>query len=524
MGRKRPKEELYKFFVVGFLWFVCVFASYYFHFILKTDIIFTHLFYLPIVLMSWWFRRKGIWIIAIFGLILVIMHILSPVEAPVWDDVVRASMFMVVGTAVAILSEKSYILRSKIQEYSKNLEQKVKDRAVALLKLDEKNKELEHEIAERTKIEKVLQGREKKLRTILETMNEGYWLIDNETIMLDVNPYMCKILGREKEKIIGHKVYEFVDSENADIFRKQISLRDKGEQNIYEIVLLRPDNSKVSCISASTPHYEKGAKTGSFSLIQDITERKRIERALQNTYIDLKKAKEEAEHANQMKSIFLASMSHELRTPLNSIIGFTGILLQGLAGKLNNEQKKQLGIVYVNSKNLLSLINDLLDISKIESSELKLYLTEFNLGKTGKEIIATFAPKAEKKGIKLTWDIPDINMVSDERRFKQILLNLVGNAVKFTENGEVEVKGVIKDETIEITVRDTGPGIKKEDIHKLFEPFRQLKYTVSAGEGVGLGLHITKNLVRILNGDIRVESKYGKGSKFIFTLPLKYEG
>jgi len=399
VGRKRPKEELYKFFVVGFLWFVCVVISYYFHFILKTDIVFTHLFYLPIVLSGWWFRHKGIWIIAIFGLTLVIMHILSPVEASVWDDVLRASMFIVVGTAVAILSENSYILRSKIQEYSKNLEQKVKDRAVVLLKLDEKNKELKNEIAERIKTEETLE----------------------------------------------------------------------------------------------------------------------------NTYVNLKKAKEAAEYANQMKSIFLASMSHELRTPLNSIIGFTGILLQGLAGELNDEQKKQLGMVYASSKHLLSLINDLLDISKIESGELKLYLTEFNLSKTGKEIIATFVSKAEKKGIRLTWDVPDINVVSDERRFKQILLNLVSNAIKFTEKGEVEVKGIVKNKGIKIIVRDTGAGIKKEDIHKLFEPFSQLEYTVSNEKGTGLGLHLTKNLVQFLNGDIRVESEYGKGSKFIFTLPLKYK-
>jgi signal transduction histidine kinase len=253
----------------------------------------------------------------------------------------------------------------------------------------------------------------------------------------------------------------------------------------------------------------------------EIAERIKAEEALENAYVNLKKAKEEIEHANQMKSIFLASMSHELRTPLNSIIGFTGILLQGLVGELNDEQKRQLGMVYASSKHLLSLINDLLDISKIESGELKSYLTEFNIGKTGQEIMAAFMPKAEKKGIKLIWDIPDINVVNDERRFKQILMNLVNNAVKFTEKGEVEVKGIIKDKVIEIAVKDTGAGIKREDIHKLFEPFKQLKYTVSNEKGTGLGLHLTRNLVRLLGGDIRVESEYGKGSKFIFTLPVK---
>ncbi len=527
MGEKGPKEGLYKFYVIGLLWVICVVVSYYFHFVLKTNIIFTHLFYLPIVLTSWWFRRKGIWITAIFGLILVIMHILSPVEASVWGDVVRAFMFVIVGTAVAILSENSYILQSRIREYGKNLEQKVKDRTVALLKLDKKSRELNLEINERIQIEEALRDNEKNLETILETMNEGYWSIDNETITLDVNPCMCRILGRGKEEVIGRKIYEFIDSENVDIFGKQISLRDKGEQSIYEIVLLRPDDSKVSCIFAATPRYENGAKVGSFAIVQDITERKKTEKELQDAYSNLKKAKEEAEHANQMKSIFLASMSHELRTPLNSIIGFTGILLQGLTGELTDEQKKQLRMVYASSKHLLSLINDLLDVSKIESGELKLHFTEFNLNKTGREMMAVFVPKAKKKGIKLICDVPDINLVSDERRFKQILLNLVSNAVKFTEKGEVEVKGTIKkDKDIEITVRDTGTGIKKEDIHKLFEPFKQLEYTFPNEKGTGLGLHLTKNLVQLLNGDIRVKSKCGKGkgSKFIVTFPLNYEG
>ena len=236
-------------------------------------------------------------------------------------------------------------------------------------------------------------------------------------------------------------------------------------------------------------------------------------------------AKEDAERANQMKSIFLASMSHELRTPLNSILGFTGIILQGLAGELNEEQKKQLEMVYGSSKHLLALINDLLDISKIESGELEPDLEEFNLAEVGIEVRDSLKPKAEDKELKLIWDMPAIiNVVSDERRFKQILVNLVNNAIKFTEKGTVEVEAKEKDKSIDVIVKDTGVGIKKEDMHKLFAPFTQLEYTISEEKGTGLGLYLVMNLIRLLNGEIRVESEYGKGSTFAFTLPLKHGG
>nr|QNO46565.1 sensor histidine kinase RcsC [Methanosarcinales archaeon ANME-2c ERB4] len=249
-----------------------------------------------------------------------------------------------------------------------------------------------------------------------------------------------------------------------------------------------------------------------------------VDKEVEERTTELREAKEDAEHANQIKSIFLASMSHELRTPLNSIIGFTGVILQGLAGELNVEQRTQLGMVYASSKHLLALINDLLDISKIESGELEPDLEEFNLAEAGMEVRNSLKLKAEDKGLKLILEMPDINVMSDERRFKQILVNLVNNAIKFTEEGAVEVKVIEKDNSIEVIVKDTGVGIKKEDIQKLFAPFTQLEYAVSEEKGTGLGLYLARNLVRLLNGDIRVESEYGKGSIFTLTLPLKHGG
>lgn len=253
-------------------------------------------------------------------------------------------------------------------------------------------------------------------------------------------------------------------------------------------------------------------------------EKTKVDKKVRKRTHQFQKAKEEAERANQMKSIFLASMSHELRTPLNSIIGFTGIVLQGFAGELNNEQKKQLEMSYGSAKHLLSLINDLLDISKIETGELKPDIEEFNIVEVGIEIRDSLKVMAEDKGLELIFNIPDINITSDKRRVEQILLNLVNNALKFTEKGKVEVKVVKKDGNIEVIVRDTGIGIKKEDLHKLFKPFVQLEYTFTEETGTGLGLYLTKNLVQLLKGRIQLESEYRKGSTFTFILPIQYGG
>jgi len=217
-------------------------------------------------------------------------------------------------------------------------------------------------------------------------------------------------------------------------------------------------------------------------------EKTNVDRKVKRRTQQFQKAKEEAEQANQMKSIFLASMSHELRTPLNSIIGFTGIVLQGFAGELKPE------------------------------------IEEFSVAEVGIKIRDSLMIMAEGKELELIFSIPDINIFSDKRRVEQILLNLVNNALKFTEKGKVEVKAHKRDENIEVIVKDTGIGIKKEDFHKLFQPFVQLEYTITEEAGTGLGLYLTKNLVQLLKGRIQMESKYGKGSTFTFILPIRYEG
>ncbi len=228
---------------------------------------------------------------------------------------------------------------------------------------------------------------------------------------------------------------------------------------------------------------------------------------------------------DKLKSMFLASMSHELRTPLNSIIGFTGIMLQGVAGEITEEQRKQLTMVKNSANHLLALINDVIDVSKIEAGKVELHIEEFNLSNIVQEIKDSFKVAAEKKGLELSLEMPEnLAIKSDELRMKQVLINFVSNALKFTDKGKVEMKVAKEDGKVEVSIRDTGIGIKKEHMGMLFKAFGQ---TPTEGrpkrEGTGLGLYLSKKVVDLLGGEIKAESELGKGSVFTFTLPLKYK-
>jgi len=241
---------------------------------------------------------------------------------------------------------------------------------------------------------------------------------------------------------------------------------------------------------------------------------------------ELAVATEKAQSADRLKSAFLASMSHELRTPLNSIIGFTGMVLQGLAGPLNEEQTKQLAMVRNSAHHLLNLINDILDISKIEAGQLSLMFDNLDLRNAIEKTVQSVSPLAARKNIRLSCDISDdiSTFYGDQRRIEQIIINLLGNAIKFTDKGDIRLRCHSDDNTIVLSVEDTGIGIKQDNMDMIFEAFRQIDTGIARVQGgTGLGLNITKKLAEKMGGSIRVKSEWGKGSTFTVILPKRKE-
>jgi len=221
---------------------------------------------------------------------------------------------------------------------------------------------------------------------------------------------------------------------------------------------------------------------------------------------------------------FLASMSHELRTPLTSIIGFTRMMLKGRAGDINEEQENQLNIILNSADHLHGLINDVLDITKIEVKKLEIRKDTFNLVEELLKLKESFSIAIKEKDLEFFIDSPESLIIyNDKKRINQILINLIGNAIKFTDKGTISIKVKSKNEMVKISVKDTGPGIREEDLKKLFKPFSQIIDPGKTKEGSGLGLHLSKKLADLLGGDISVKSKFGKGSTFKLVLELGEE-
>ena len=301
-----------------------------------------------------------------------------------------------------------------------------------------------------------------------------------------------------------------------------------------ELVHTCADGSQITVFSHQEIHKDEEGKPESILEVDnDITERKKaeedlklyqenLEELVKRRTAELELEKERAESADRLKSAFLATMSHELRTPLNSIIGFSGILMQERPGPLNMEQKKQLGMVQNSSRHLLSLINDVLDLSKIEAGQLTVQFESFDLPEVIRKVAETNKPHADKKniqiGVSISGDVRTI--ISDKLRVEQILLNLVNNAIKFTEKGSVNIDCAHIGKEIFIKITDSGIGIENEKLDKIFKPFTQIDTGLTRTfEGTGLGLSICKKLLDLLDGSIEVESVFGEGSTFTVRLP-----
>ena len=235
--------------------------------------------------------------------------------------------------------------------------------------------------------------------------------------------------------------------------------------------------------------------------------------------------RQELEKASRLKSEFLASMSHELRTPINAVLGYTSLMREEIYGELTEKQRTGLEKINTASQHLLDLINDILDLSKIEAGKMPVYLEEVTLRHVLSELGEAVEPLVREKGLEFTVEAPEEMpaLFTDRTKLKQILLNLLSNAVKFTSRGGVRLEARrIGRESVELAVADTGIGIKQEDLENIFDDFRQVDQSPTREYGgTGLGLSITRKLIALLEGTIEVESSYGEGSRFTIRLPIR---
>ena len=422
-------------------------------------------------------------------------------------------------------------VQSQVIKLNEELERRVAERTS---QLEKTNKDLQRQIIVRQTAEEALKDSERRLSDIINFLPDATFVINRDGIVISWNQAIEKMTGIKASRIMGMGNYEyalpfyghrrplladFALNPDMDIKDKYESLKRQEDNTIVGEFYVSNILGKSAYLlgSAAVLYDSEGTVYGAIESIRDITNRKMIEE-------DLKNAKDRAESATLAKSKFLANMSHEIRTPMNAVIGMSDLLLQM---DLKLEQRDYLEIIRNSGNALLAIINDILDYSKIDGGKLELASLPFDLTDCIEVSMDLVSAKAAKKGLELTYfqedDMPTL-LIGDEIRLRQILINLLGNAVKFTEKGEVVLTvgsspgpdGMVK---IHFAIKDTGIGISKENRGKLFQPFTQVDSATNRHYGgTGLGLAISRRLVEMMGGEISVQSALGEGSTFSFTI------
>lgn len=394
------------------------------------------------------------------------------------------------------------------------------------------------DVTERVAAERALRNSEVRYRTLTQISPVGIFRTDLAGLTVFVNSRCCEIIGRSALDCLGlgwtHSIQAddttgalgawraYIESQGTVPYATEFRLVHPGGRTVWVLAQCNPERDLAGVV-----HGHIGTMTDITALKAAQLElrqaRDHLEDRVAERTLELEHAKNAAEHSDRVKSAFLSTMSHELRTPLNSILGFTDVLLQGLSGPLTEAQQRQLQIVRDSSSHLRALIEDVLDISRIEAGQIGLDFADVDLADIVARRVEAFGPEYARKGISLRVEaegaVPRIR--SDRKRAAQIVNNLLSNALKFTDQGSVTVRLRAALDQVEIHVVDTGIGIPASAISGLFNPFTQvIRPGGRMHEGTGLGLAISRNLARALGGDITVVSEVGRGSRFEFWLPL----
>ncbi len=394
------------------------------------------------------------------------------------------------------------------------------------------------DITARKKAEESLQQSEEKYRLLAETTQDIILLHNMDGQIIYINQAGIDFAGVDPRAQSNEKITNFVDPESLKDLKKRYAKRKKGDNTTfsYESKFFNKHGVAVAFEVNSTPLVRNGELSEILVVARDITERKKAENQLkrknnelsvslkhiQEINNQLEIAKEKAEESDRLKSAFLANMSHEIRTPMNGILGFANLLKTPQIS--SQEQLEYISIIEQSGERMLNIINDLIDISKVESGQMEIIISTVDINKIMNYLFTFFLPEAEKKGIRFSFKNTiannSLSTKTDKEKLIAILTNLIKNAIKYTQKGSIEYGYQLKNDFIEFYVKDTGIGIQKEKQKTIFNRFVQADLSMTNPyDGAGLGLAITKAYTEMLGGKIRLKSEVGKGSVFYFTIP-----
>jgi len=385
------------------------------------------------------------------------------------------------------------------------------------------------DITERKRADAELARSRELLQLVMDTIPQSIFWKDRQSVFLGYNRQLARDLNLpSREWLIGKTDYDLSSAEQAELYQsidRRVMETDTPELD-FEEPQTRPDGSISWLRTSKLPlHDPDGSVVGVLVMYEDITQRKLAEQERERMIKELQIANAKVLEASRLKSEFLATMSHELRTPLNAVIGFAGIMLEGMAGQIDDSARHMIKNIYDSSHNLLNLINDALDLSKIEAGRMELVIAPLSLYDLIRQWQSQMAVIAEKKGlpfeVELDPSVPEM-LLGDKDRIRQIVANLLSNAFKFTSSGQVRLEVKWENEALVIRVCDTGIGIPPHALGYIFDEFRQVDSSSQrVYGGTGLGLAIVRRLCLMMGGSVQVSSKLGEGSVFTVNLPLQ---